>query len=43
MKHLLSLEKLAKPDMGVILENAKMFKRRRATSDRTFQPLANKT
>jgi len=43
MKHLLSLEKLAKADMGVILENAKMFKRRRATSDRSFQPLANKT
>ena len=41
MKHLLSLEKLARADMGAILENAKMFKRRR--SDRTFQPLAGKT
>ena len=42
MKHLLSLEKLPLADMGVILENAKMFKRRRNTSDRNFQPLANK-
>ncbi len=41
MKHLLSLEKLARADMGAILENAKMFKRRR--SDRSFQPLAGKT
>ena len=40
MKHLLSLEKLARADMGVILENAKMFKRRR--SDRSHQPLAGK-
>jgi ornithine carbamoyltransferase len=43
MKHLLSLEKLPKADMGVILENAKMFKRRRNSSDRTYQPLAHKT
>jgi ornithine carbamoyltransferase len=42
MKHLLSLEKLSRADMGVILENAKMFKRRRGTADRSFQPLANK-
>jgi ornithine carbamoyltransferase len=28
--------------MSVILENAKMFKRRRGTADRSFQPLANK-
>ena len=42
MKHLLSLEKLPRADMSVILENAKMFKRRRGTSDRSFQPLANK-
>ena len=37
MKHLLSLEKQA------VLESAKMFKRRRNSSDRTYQPLANKT
>ena len=43
MKHLLSLEKLARADMSVILENAKMFKRRRGSADRTYQPLANKT
>ncbi len=43
MKHLLSLEKLPRADMSVILENAKMFKRRRGTADRSFQPLANKT
>src|SRR6476661_6446540 len=43
MKHLLSLEKLPRADMGVILENAKMFKRRRGTADRSFQPLAGKT
>src|SRR6188508_108143 len=42
MKHLLSLEKLPRADMSVILENAKMFKRRRGTTDRSFQPLANK-
>ena len=42
MKHLLSLEKLPVADMKVILENAKMFKRRRNTTDRSFQPLANK-
>ena len=42
MKHLLSLEKLPRADMSVILENAKMFKRRRGTADRSFQPLANK-
>src|ERR1043165_1655996 len=42
MKHLLSLEKLSRADMGVILENAKMFKRRRGTADRSFQPLAGK-
>ena len=29
--------------MSAILENAKMFKRRRNTTDRSFQPLANKT
>jgi ornithine carbamoyltransferase len=42
MKHLLSLEKLPRVDMSVILENAKMFKRRRGTADRSFQPLAGK-
>jgi ornithine carbamoyltransferase len=42
MKHLLSLEKMPRADMSVILENAKMFKRRRGTTDRSFQPLANK-
>src|ERR1043166_2066203 len=42
MKHLLSLEKLPRADMSVILENAKMFKRRRGTADRSFQPLAGK-
>lgn len=42
MKHLLSLEKLPRADMSVILENAKMFKRRRGTTDRSFQPLADK-
>src|ERR1041385_4542223 len=42
MKHLLSLEKLSAADMKVILENAKMFKRRRGTADRSFQPLAGK-
>jgi ornithine carbamoyltransferase len=42
MKHFLSLEKLPKADMNVILENARMFKRRRGTADRSFQPLANK-
>jgi ornithine carbamoyltransferase len=42
MKHFLSLEKLPRTDMGVILENAKMFKRRRGTADRSFLPLANK-
>jgi ornithine carbamoyltransferase len=42
MKHFLSLEKLPRADMTVILENARMFKRRRGTSDRSFQPLANK-
>ena len=41
MKHLLSLEKLPRADMEVILENAKMFKRRRG--DTTIQPLAGKT
>ena len=41
MKHLLSLEKLPRADMEVILENAKMFKRRRG--DPTIQPLAGKT
>src|SRR6185503_2810539 len=43
MKHLLSLEKLPRADMSVILENAKMFKRRRGTADRSFQPLADKS
>ncbi len=43
MKHLLSLEKLSRADMGVILENTKMFKRRRATTDRSYQPLADKS
>ena len=43
MKHLLSLEKLPRADLGVLLENAKMFKRRRGTADRSFLPLANKT
>src|SRR5882724_627512 len=43
MKHLLSLEKLPRADISVILENAKMFKRRRGSADRSFQPLANKT
>src|SRR3954468_12842416 len=43
MKHLLSLEKLPRADISVILENAKMFKRRRGSADRTYQPLANKT
>jgi ornithine carbamoyltransferase len=42
MKHFLSLEKLPRADMTVILENARMFKRRRGTADRSFQPLANK-
>ena len=42
MKHLLSLEKLPAADIKVILDNAKMFKRRRNTSDRTYQPLAGK-
>src|SRR5215210_2961682 len=42
MKHLLSLEKLPRADISVILENAKMFKRRRGSADRSFQPLANK-
>ena len=41
MKHLLSLEKLPREDMEVILENAKVFKRRRG--DTTIQPLAGKT
>ena len=41
MKHLLSLEKLPREDMEVILENAKVFKRRRG--DATIQPLAGKT
>jgi ornithine carbamoyltransferase len=43
MKHLLSLEKLPRADLGVLLENAKMFKRRRGTADRSFLPLANRT
>jgi len=43
MKHLLSLEKLPRTDLGVILESAKMFKRRRGTADRSYLPLANKT
>src|SRR5688572_20075443 len=43
MKHLLSLEKLPRADMSVILENAKMFKRRRGTADSSYQPLANKS
>ena len=43
MKHLLSLEKLPVADMKVILESAKMFKRRRNSSDRSYQPLAHKT
>ena len=43
MKHLLSLEKLPVADMKAILESAKMFKRRRNSSDRSYQPLANKS
>ncbi len=43
MKHLLSLEKLPVADMKAILESAKMFKRRRNSADRSYQPLAYKT
>ncbi len=43
MKHLLSLEKLPVVDMKAILESAKMFKRRRNSADRSYQPLAYKT
>jgi ornithine carbamoyltransferase len=43
MKHLLSLEKLSRADMGEILSNATLFKQRRAIGDRHHQPLAHQT